>query len=106
MIGRIVLTMATLVVALGARTSLAQTLPYDHVHLAAPDPEQAVAWYRTHVNGEAGEWPERVRFGPVLLIWTKRARIVAEPRPLRGNQYAFIEDPNGVRIEVIQRPQF
>lgn len=49
------------------------TLPYDHVHLAAPEPAKAVAWYQQHLGGAPGELPDRVRFDKALLIWLQRA---------------------------------
>jgi catechol 2,3-dioxygenase-like lactoylglutathione lyase family enzyme len=127
--------MAILLVGLGAEPSLAQTLPYDHIHLAAPDQEQAVAWYRTHFGGAAGELPERTRFGPVLLIWSKRAdsprsdggvidhigfsvpdvagkvgelraagaTVLTAPHELPGlYRRAVVEDPWGVKLEIVQ----
>ena len=57
----------------GAGTSLAQTLPYDHVHMAAPDPAKAVSWYREHLGGAPGELPDRVIVDKVLLVWMQRA---------------------------------
>lgn len=64
---------AMLLVGISAQMSVAQTLPYDHIHLAAPDLDQAVSWYRIHFGGEAGELPDRAVFGKALLIWAKRA---------------------------------
>jgi catechol 2,3-dioxygenase-like lactoylglutathione lyase family enzyme len=39
------------------------TEPFDHLHLAVPDIEQARDWYLEHMGGNAGETPERVAFG-------------------------------------------
>jgi predicted enzyme related to lactoylglutathione lyase len=33
-------------------------------------------------------------------------KIAAEPRPVRDLRVGFLEDPNGVRIELAQRPQY
>lgn len=41
-----------------------QTVPYDHIHLAAPDPERAYAWYVAHLGGLDGENPGRTIFEP------------------------------------------
>lgn len=41
-----------------------QTVPYDHIHLAAPDPEKAYAWYVAHLGGQDGENPGRMIFEP------------------------------------------
>ena len=37
----------------------AQTLPYDHMHLAAPDRAAALDWYVTHLDAKphpSGAW--------------------------------------------------
>jgi len=39
------------------------TEPFDHLHLAVPDTEQARDWYLRHMGGNVGETPERVAFG-------------------------------------------
>ena len=39
-----------------------QTVPYDHIHLAAADPEKAYDWYLTNLNGQAGENAGRMIF--------------------------------------------
>ena len=57
----------------GVGASAAQTVPYDHVHMAAPDPAKAVAWYKDHLGGMPGELPDRVVVNKVLLIWMQRA---------------------------------
>ena len=41
-----------------------RTMPYDHVHLAVPDPDKAYAWYVRNLDGQAGENPGRVMFEP------------------------------------------
>lgn len=46
----------------GARTQSLPPLSYDHVHMAAPDPEKAVAWYIRHMGGTPGESEIHVRF--------------------------------------------
>lgn len=59
---------AAFVVAFGAsgEAQVAQTVPYDHIHLTAPDPEKAYAWYVANLGGQAGENPGRVAFAPVV----------------------------------------
>lgn len=39
-------------------------VPYDHIHLAVPDPDKAYDWYVRNLDGEAGENPGRVVFEP------------------------------------------
>lgn len=45
-------------------TGQAQTLPYDHIHLAASDPEKAYNWYFANLGGHDGENPGRMIFEP------------------------------------------
>lgn len=54
------------VFGVSSEAQVAQTVPYDHIHLTAPDPEKAYAWYVEHLGGQAGENPGRVAFGPVV----------------------------------------
>ncbi len=58
------------------------TVPYDHVHLAVPDPEKAEAWCTTNLNGNVGENPGRLAFEP----WANRA-----PLPI---QFIFLKADN------------
>src|SRR5712691_8518902 len=41
-----------------------RSVPYDHVHLAVPDPDKAYDWYVKNLEGQAGENPGRVMFEP------------------------------------------
>ena len=41
-----------------------QTVPYDHIHLAAADPDKAYDWYVANLSGQVGENPGRVIFEP------------------------------------------
>lgn len=47
---------------ISGRAQVPQTVPYDHIHLAASDPEKAYEWYITNLNGQAGENPGRMVF--------------------------------------------
>src|SRR5580765_127893 len=50
----------------------APTLPYDHVHLAAPDQAKAVEWYQKNFGGETSpEGKDRLFFGKTRFIWLK-----------------------------------
>jgi len=52
----------------GAQT----TLPYDHVHLAAPDQAKAVEWYQKNFGGETTpEGKDRLLYGRTRFIWMK-----------------------------------
>lgn len=110
----------------------------DHIHIAAPDQEKAVEWYRTNFGGEkTAEAPERLVFGDTRLIVQKReptpssgsvlhhigfsvndldetmkslqergVKIIQPARELpRLYKSAFVEDPWGTRIEVVQDSQ-
>jgi catechol 2,3-dioxygenase-like lactoylglutathione lyase family enzyme len=110
----------------------------DHVHLAAPDPAAAVAWYQKFFGGETmAEGAERLKYGDARLIFQKRdnaqpsqgsavdhigfsvrdlesaiksletngVKITEPVRDVAGLfKLAFIEDPWGTRIEVVQDP--
>jgi catechol 2,3-dioxygenase-like lactoylglutathione lyase family enzyme len=51
----------------------AQTHKYDHVHLAAPEPAKAVAWYRAHLGAQPGDLPDRVQFGKTIFAFSQSA---------------------------------
>jgi catechol 2,3-dioxygenase-like lactoylglutathione lyase family enzyme len=74
--------LAVAAVGLSARAQAPQTLPYDHVHMAAPDPEKARDWYMKYLRGVPGESTERVAFEQ----WTGR-----RPLPV---QFLFIKAPD------------
>lgn len=53
----------------------------DHIHLASPDQEKAVAWYHMHFHGEkTPEGPERLIFGDTRVMFQKR-----QPTPSLGS---------------------
>jgi len=78
---RSLLACALVIAALGvaAQAQTTATTPYDHVHLSAPDPDKAYAWYVANLDGQQGENAGRVIFEtfagkrplPVELIWIK-----------------------------------
>jgi catechol 2,3-dioxygenase-like lactoylglutathione lyase family enzyme len=110
----------------------------DHVHLAAPDPAAAVAWYQRYFGGTTmAESADRLLLGDVRLIFSKRektlpsqgsaidhvgfsvadlqstmkalesagVKIATPARDVPGLfPLAFIEDPWGTRIEIVQDP--
>jgi len=112
---------------------------FDHIHLAAPDPEKAAAWYREHFGGQVmTEAQDRLLYGDTRVIFQKRetslpsegsvvdhigfsvpnidgalkvfqsegVKITQAVRDVPGLfKLAFIEDPWGTRIEVVQDPQ-
>ena len=65
------------------------TEPFDHLHLAVPDPEQARDWYLRNIGGNVGETAERVAFGewkgdhplPIQLLFLQSATA----RPSKGS---------------------
>jgi catechol 2,3-dioxygenase-like lactoylglutathione lyase family enzyme len=108
----------------------------DHVHLAAPDPGAAVAWYQKYFGGKTmAEAADRLLIGDVRIIFSKRdsalpsqgsavdhigfsvanlddamkafqsdgVKVVTPARDVPGLfPLAFIEDPWGTRVEVVQ----
>src|SRR5947209_8500511 len=107
---------ATLVTTfLAAAPAAAQTtLPFDHVHLAAPDQAKAVEWYQKTFGGETTpEGKDRLMFGKTRFIGLKSD--TAKPSAdtaidhitfsVAGRTPGFIDDPWGVKIEIINDPQ-
>ena len=73
-------TCCVLMLAVFCAPALAQTAPQgvgvanmiDHLHLAAPDPAKAVAWYQKYFGGEnMAEGPDRMLYGQARLIFQK-----------------------------------
>src|SRR5689334_20521826 len=121
-----------------AGSASAQTFPYDHIHLNAPDPAAASAWYEKYFGARRlPEGPDRMMFGSTRLMFLKKAdakpssgsavdhigfsfpdldakmkefeaagiKIVTPAREVAGLfKLAFVEDPWGTRIEVVQDP--
>ena len=120
----------------------AEKLGLHHVHLRAPDPSAALAWYVDKFGGRAGKLKDRIDginyggvwvlaargdaapsqghsidhigFRPlnvdaaVAALKTKNVTVTTEPRPLTlpsgtSMRLAFIEGPQGARIELVQR---
>ena len=116
------------------------SLPYDHIHLAAPDPVQAAQWYQKYFGGQAvpSEGPGRLMVGKIRVVFMKAegakpsagssidhigfsvADLDAKMKQFAADgvkvvtpmqdppglfKLAFIEDPWGVKIEVVQDPE-
>jgi catechol 2,3-dioxygenase-like lactoylglutathione lyase family enzyme len=130
------LTFITAFIAIGSAAAQTATLPYDHVHLAAPDQAKAVEWYQKNFGGETTpEGKDRLLFGKTRFIWLKSetaqpsantaidhigfsfadldakmkeweavgVKVITPLRPVPGLvKIGFIEDPWGVKIEVVQ----
>src|SRR5580693_5737341 len=65
--------LAFLCFALGALAA-AQTFPYDHIHLNAPDAAAAANWYEKYLGGRRiAEGPDRLMFGSTRLLFLKKA---------------------------------
>jgi catechol 2,3-dioxygenase-like lactoylglutathione lyase family enzyme len=107
---------ATLVTTfLAAAPAAAQTtLPYDHMHLAAPDQAKAVEWYQKEFGGVPfPEGKDRLMFGKTRFIWMKSE--TAQPSAgttvdhiafsMADKAPGFMTDPWGVRIEIVNDPQ-
>jgi catechol 2,3-dioxygenase-like lactoylglutathione lyase family enzyme len=65
------MVMAAVVTLAAGRTALAQTLAYDHVHMAVPDPVKAAEWYGKHLGGAPGLTNDRVVYGTTILAFLK-----------------------------------
>lgn len=120
----------------------AAKLGLHHVHLRAPDPTAALAWYVDKFGGAPGKLKNRIDGINYAGVWvlaqkgeatpsagtaidhigfrplnvdsvvtglkTKNVKVTAEPRPLTlpsgtSMRIAFVESPEGVRIELVQR---
>jgi catechol 2,3-dioxygenase-like lactoylglutathione lyase family enzyme len=65
---------ALLLLGLSAANDVAaQTHAYDHLHLMAPEPPKAVAWYREHLGAQPGDLPDRVQFGKTIFAFIQSA---------------------------------
>lgn len=47
----------------------ADTFPYDHLHLMAPEPAKAVAWYIANLGARPGDTPDRVVIGRTIFAF-------------------------------------
>lgn len=120
----------------------AAKLGLHHVHLRAPNPETALAWYVDKIGGPVAKFKDRIdgiNLGGVWLLVqkgeaapsagraidhlgfrpsnvdtvvaglkSKGVKVTTEPRPLTlpsgvSMRLAFVESPEGVRIELVQR---
>ena len=52
--------------------SFAEGMPYDHMHLIATNPAEAVEWYAKYMDGETIGSDNRLRFGTTLVIFFER----------------------------------
>ena len=96
---------------LAAAPAAAQTtLPYDHMHLAAPDQAKAVAWYQQTFGGEiTPEGKDRLLYGKTRFIWLKSENALPSAGAaidhiafsVANRKPGFMTDPWGVRIEIV-----
>jgi catechol 2,3-dioxygenase-like lactoylglutathione lyase family enzyme len=114
-----------LVLANFAGSLAAQTFPYDHIHVNVPDPATAANWYEKYFGGRRiTEAPDRLMFGSTRFLFLRKADakpssgsaidhvgfsfadVVTPAREVPGLfKLAFVEDPWGTRIEVVQDPE-
>jgi catechol 2,3-dioxygenase-like lactoylglutathione lyase family enzyme len=138
---RAILSTALVCLALGpaTRPAVAQTFPYDHLHLNVPDPAAAATWYEKYFGARRlPEGPDRLMFGSTRFLFMRKAdakpssgsvvdhlgfsfpdldakmkefeaagiKVVTPMRDAPGLfKMAFVEDPWGTRIEVVQDPE-
>jgi catechol 2,3-dioxygenase-like lactoylglutathione lyase family enzyme len=51
---------------------MAQTWPYDHIHLTVPDPAMAASWYEKNFGARRlAEGPDRMMFGSTRFLFQK-----------------------------------
>jgi catechol 2,3-dioxygenase-like lactoylglutathione lyase family enzyme len=90
---RALLPGAILFLALAAASNAAaQTHAYDHLHLAAPEPAKAVAWYRAHLGAAPGDLPDRVQFGKTIFAFSQSAS--AQPSEGSAIDHIGLSFPN------------
>ena len=54
-------------------SAAAQTFPYDHIHVNAPDPAAAANWYEKYFGGRRiTEAPDRLMFGSTRFLFIKK----------------------------------
>jgi catechol 2,3-dioxygenase-like lactoylglutathione lyase family enzyme len=58
-----------------------QTIPYDHVHLAATDAANAAQWYVKNLGGQPYDRPDRIIFGKITFSFLQ----TEAPRPSNGS---------------------
>ncbi len=47
-----------------------ETLMYDHIHMAVPDPQEAAQWYHDNIGGEFVDGrDDRLLFGTTRIMW-------------------------------------
>ena len=55
------------------RSAVAQTFPYDHIHVNVPDPAAAANWYEKNFGGRRiTEAPDRLMFGSTRFMFLKK----------------------------------
>lgn len=66
------LTCVLALLVLGAPAAAQETLLYDHVHMAVPDPEAAAQWYHDHIGGEWVDGrTDRLLFGTTRIMFLR-----------------------------------
>jgi lactoylglutathione lyase len=56
----------------GAASAQTETLLYDHVHMAVPNPQQAAEWYQKNVGGEfVDDLKDRLLFGTTRIMFIR-----------------------------------
>jgi len=93
---------ALLVVSAPVLSAQSETLLYDHIHMAVPDPQEAAQWYRDHLGWRA------LDLNPKLEeLRGKGVEITRGPNDLTfvNGQISvfFVAGPSGASIEMVQR---
>ena len=135
----VLLAIALVALAPAPLAAQTETLLYDHVHLAVPNPQEASQWYMDHVGGEPVDGrDDRMLLGTTRFIFQRAddrrpstggvidhlgfsvtdldaalrdlesagATVTSPRRDIEGLfAIAFVEDPWGVRLEILEDPQ-
>ena len=73
---------AVLVMSAALGSAQTETLMYDHVHMAVPNPQEAVRWYQEHIGGEPVDGrDDRLLIGTTRFIWLQ----AEDRRPSAGS---------------------
>lgn len=74
--------MALSLVSASLLSAQSETMLYDHMHLAASDPQAAAQWYMDHIGGEEVDGrDERMLLGTTRFIWLR----ADDRRPSQGS---------------------
>lgn len=92
--------------ALGSPAGVAgQDFPFDQVHIAVPDVEQAVEWYRDVLGGMPvpGEPDNRLFFGKTRVCFLRSNGLRPSGDPSIDHAGLVVADPTGTVSRIVER---